>query len=48
MESGEIKAHDDIKELSKILSDKFDWDLQDAKKIWCFGPEDSGPNVLVD
>lgn len=39
---------DDAKDLAKTLSQKFDWDLQDAKKIWCFGPEETGPNILVD
>lgn len=27
---------------------QFDWDANDSKKIWCFGPEDNGPNLLVD
>jgi len=30
------------------LTKDFDWDKTDALKIWCFGPETSGPNVLVD
>jgi len=30
------------------LVDEYGWDLNDAKKIWCFGPETSGPNMLVD
>lgn len=26
----------------------YGWDSNDAKKVWCFGPEASGPNFLVD
>lgn len=22
--------------------------MTEARKIWCFGPEDTGPNILVD
>ena len=28
--------------------EKFDWDATEARKIWCFGPEGTGPNLLVD
>jgi len=27
---------------------KYDWDQHDARKLWCFGPENSGANLLVD
>jgi elongation factor 2 len=32
----------------KKLVDEFEWDANDAKKIWAFGPDTSGPNMLVD
>ena len=38
----------DPKVRNPILSDKFDWDLEEAKKIWCFGPDTTGPNILVN
>lgn len=38
----------DSKQRSKILIDEFDWDKNDTQKIWCFGPENTGPNILVD
>ncbi|CAK9019490.1 Elongation factor 2 (EF-2) [Durusdinium trenchii] len=38
----------DPKEAAKILSSKFGWDKQAAQKIWCFGPECEGPNMVVD
>ena len=28
--------------------EKFEWDATEARKIWCFGPEGTGPNLLVD
>lgn len=34
--------------MAKLLQDEFQWDLSEAKRIWCFGPDESGPNVLVD
>lgn len=48
IENGEIKAEDDIKKISRVLQDDFGWDQHDSKKIWCFGPEGVGPNLLVD
>merc|ERR1719243_223469 len=30
------------------LGDDHEWDPNDAMKIWCFGPEQTGPNLLVD
>ncbi|XVE93098.1 hypothetical protein REPUB_Repub01dG0160900 [Reevesia pubescens] len=27
---------------------EFSWDKDLAKKIWCFGPETTGPNIVVD
>jgi elongation factor 2 len=38
----------DFKERSKILVDDFEWDKGDTQKIWCFGPDTNGPNLLVD
>ena len=30
------------------MADKYDYDVTEARKIWCFGPEGTGPNILVD
>lgn len=30
------------------MTTEFDWDKNDAIKIWCFGPENVGANLLVD
>lgn len=37
-----------LKKRSKFLADEFGWDRTDGQKIWCFGPDGNGPNVLVD
>uniref|UniRef100_A0A915DXD4 Tr-type G domain-containing protein n=1 Tax=Ditylenchus dipsaci TaxID=166011 RepID=A0A915DXD4_9BILA len=45
---GTVNARDDIKTRAKILTDKHGMDATDARKIWCFGPDGTGPNLLVD
>ena len=32
----------------RYLADKYDWDINNARKIWAFGPNVNGPNLLVD
>ncbi|KAI6153791.1 P-loop containing nucleoside triphosphate hydrolase protein [Pisolithus tinctorius] len=48
IEGGVISARDDFKARARILADEYGWDVTDARKIWCFGPETTGPNLLVD
>jgi len=48
IEAGKISPRDDIKARARILADDFGWDVTDARKIWCFGPDTNGPNLLVD
>ncbi|KAI0669771.1 eukaryotic translation elongation factor 2 [Trametes maxima] len=48
IESGKVNSRDDYKIRARILADEFGWDVTDARKIWCFGPDTTGPNVLVD
>merc|ERR1711973_120376 len=48
IDDGEVTARQDMKERARILADKFDYEVGEARKIWCFGPEASGPNVLID
>lgn len=38
----------DAKARARLLESEFDWDIAEARKIWCFGPEQKGPNVVVD
>ena len=48
MEEGKGGADDDPKTRPRFLADKYDWDVNEAKKIWCYGPDGKGPNVVVD
>ncbi|KIK96544.1 hypothetical protein PAXRUDRAFT_25027 [Paxillus rubicundulus Ve08.2h10] len=48
IENGAISSRDDFKARARILADEYGWDVTDARKIWCFGPETTGPNLLVD
>ena len=34
--------------LYRYLAEKYEYDVTEARKIWCFGPEGTGPNILVD
>lgn len=47
IENGEINFRDP-KDRLKTLVDKFEWDKNEAGKIWSFGPDGEGPNVIVD
>lgn len=48
IEAGKITPRDDVKTRARLLADDFGWDVTDARKIWCFGPDTNGPNLLVD
>ncbi|KAF8528091.1 P-loop containing nucleoside triphosphate hydrolase protein [Hysterangium stoloniferum] len=48
IEAGKINPRDDFKARARVLADEFGWDVTDARKIWCFGPDTTGPNLLVD
>lgn len=48
IENGKVTARDDFKLRARVLADDFGWDVTDARKIWCFGPDTTGPNLLVD
>jgi len=48
IDAGTISAKDDPKVRGKVLSDKYGWEVNDARKIWCFGPDTTGPNMVVD
>ena len=36
------------KRLGEFFQTKYDWDLLAARSIWAFGPDTTGPNILVD
>lgn len=48
IDNGDIAPRQEIKERGRYMADKFDFDVGEARKIWCFGPEGTGPNLLMD
>jgi len=48
IENGEVNPRDDFKTRGRYLADKYDYDITEARKIWCFGPDTLGPNLMID
>jgi len=48
IEAGKVTPRDDPKVRARYLADEHGWDVTDARKIWCFGPDTTGANLLVD
>ena len=48
IELGRINAQDDFKTRARELVKDYNWDVVDGRKIWGFGPEKQGPNVIID
>lgn len=38
----------ETKEMGRRLVEEFEWDKTDSLKIWCYGPDNIGPNMVVD
>merc|ERR1719281_1990945 len=48
IDKGDVNPRDDFKIRGRYLADKYEFDVTEARKIWCFGPETTGPNLMVD
>jgi elongation factor 2 len=48
IDDGEVTSRQDFKLRGRYLADKYDYDVGEARKIWCFGPEGTGPNLVID
>merc|ERR1711865_173319 len=48
IEDGPAGPKAEAKERARLYREKFDWDENAARKIWCWGPETEGANVVVD
>lgn len=48
IEDGVINNKQEAKMRGKLLQEKYEYDPNDARKIWCFGPEVTGPNFVID
>lgn len=48
IEAGNIVMEWGAKKLAKYMTDTHDWDTLAGRSIWAFGPDDVGPNILLD
>jgi len=48
IDNGTVSARDDPKTRARKLAEEYGWDVTEARKIWSFGPNTDGNNVLVD
>jgi len=48
IDKGDVTSRDEAKARARLLSDKYEYDVTEARKIWCFGPDGTGPNMLID
>merc|ERR1712055_1032846 len=48
IDNGEVTDKQDFKIRGRYLADKFEYNVDEARKIWCFGPEGTGPNIVID
>merc|ERR1711915_932373 len=48
IENGKVTPRDDPKSRKTFLRENYNFDATDAMKIWTFGPESTGANLLID
>lgn len=48
IESAAIDPRGDPKLRGRYICDTYGWDITEARKIWGFGPDGTGPNVFTD
>ncbi|XP_015679952.1 elongation factor 2 [Protobothrops mucrosquamatus] len=48
IDKGDVSSRQELKQRARYLAEKYEWDVSEARKIWCFGPDGMGPNILVD
>lgn len=48
IESGRVNIRMPPKQLGGHFQNKYGWDLLASRSIWAFGPDEQGPNILMD
>lgn len=48
IERGRVSMKLPAKDRGKFFQEKYQWDLLASRSIWAFGPDDKGPNILLD
>ena len=45
---GKVTPRQELKERARYLADTYEFDVTEARKIWCFGPDGTGANLVID
>ena len=48
IEEDKLGPNTEVKKRTRALVDDFEWDKSDAERIWAFGPDNLGPNFVVN
>jgi len=48
IDKNEITPRQEFKARARYLNETYDYDVTEARKIWAFGPEGTGANLLID
>ncbi|KAK9452609.1 P-loop containing nucleoside triphosphate hydrolase protein [Dipodascopsis uninucleata] len=48
IESGKVTLDWPVRKVGKFFQEKYGWDALAGRSIWAFGPDDTGPNILLD
>ncbi|TFK42020.1 Calreticulin family-domain-containing protein [Crucibulum laeve] len=48
IERGRVTMRMSAKERGSFFQEKYQWDLLASRSIWAFGPDENGPNILLD
>ncbi|KAH8110606.1 Calreticulin family-domain-containing protein [Phellopilus nigrolimitatus] len=48
IETGRVTMRMSAKERGTLFQNKYQWDLLASRSIWAFGPDENGPNILLD
>lgn len=48
IERGRVTMRMPAKERGSFFQEKYQWDLLASRSIWSFGPDENGPNILLD
>ncbi|CAF1311594.1 unnamed protein product [Adineta steineri] len=48
IDKDKVTYDQEFKARARYLAETYNYDVADARRIWCFGPEGTGPNLLID
>ncbi|RIB12883.1 P-loop containing nucleoside triphosphate hydrolase protein [Gigaspora rosea] len=48
IEAGRVSLKWAVKDVAKFFEEKYSWDVLASRSIWAFGPDENGPNILLD